>query len=278
MTLALRQSNTASILVNPRLVFRVSRGLPRIHEFRRTYISARPQHNRQHVWGCWFDLGNTCLAVFIQTPLIDPNLATVLHSVCFSRMPVLTRNDASPRADIPQGETPSNSGAWIVVAVVVGSGILLAVAIVAAVLPYYRRREYSRAKTHDPSLSRKEFERRRKMTAEERQREEELERRLMIRKSLAGRSLDWSVQCDNESLDMHEHRESSGLKDDWKEWEAGLQRERPESTCRHPSATVLPELPAPAKARPRSPSRSPLLGGESPSLFHDPPQAATVDT
>lgn len=81
------------------------------------------------------------------------------------------------------------------------------------------------------------------MTAAERAREEELERRVMIRKSLAGRSLDWSVQFDIETLDAHEHNESSGLKDDWKEWEARMELERPERTCRHPAATALPELP-----------------------------------
>jgi hypothetical protein len=184
-------------------------------------------------------------------------------------MPVLTRIDVSPVPDSPEATKRSRTGIWITVVVVVGS-ILLAAAFVAAVLLYCRRQEYRRAKRHNPPLSHKEFLRRRKMSAVARQKEEEVQRRIMIRKSLASRSTEWSMQFDNESLDSDEHRES-GLKEDWKEWEARMQRERPERTYRHPSTAAVPELPIPTKSRCRSPNRSPLLSGQSPLLFHEPP-------
>ncbi|KAJ9162271.1 hypothetical protein NKR19_g1386 [Coniochaeta hoffmannii] len=141
-------------------------------------------------------------------------------------MPLLTRNEVVPGADSPEAGTRSSSRVWITVVVVVG-GILLAAAFVAGVIWYCRRREYRKAKRHDPSLSPPEFLRRRKMTEVARQTEEETQRRIMIRKSLASRSTQWSMQFDNESLDIEGRRES-GLKEDWKEWEARMQRERPE--------------------------------------------------
>ena len=119
------------------------------------------------------------------------------------------------------------------------------------------------------------------MTAVEREMEEELQRRIMIRKSLVSRSTEWSVQLDNRSLDVDEHdrtglegddhsldtdgQDRAGLKEDWKAWEARMQQERPEKAFRHPAATVLPDLPVPAMASPRSPSRCSLLRGQSPS-------------
>ncbi|OIW31656.1 hypothetical protein CONLIGDRAFT_678122 [Coniochaeta ligniaria NRRL 30616] len=185
-------------------------------------------------------------------------------------MPVLTRNDISSVPNTPEGSTESSPRIWVTVLVVVGS-ILLVAAFVAAVLVFFRRRGYREAKKHNPALSRKEFLRRRKMTAVARQTDEELQRRMMIRKSLAGRSNEWSTQFDNESLDIHEHSEH-GLKEDWKEWEARMQRERPELACRHPSIAALPELPIPTKSSSSSPSRSPLLSGQSPPLFGELPR------
>jgi hypothetical protein len=172
-------------------------------------------------------------------------------------MPVLRRNDISSALDIPDSSTQSNSRIWVTVVVVVGS-ILLVAALVTAVLVFFRRRGYREARKHNPALSHKDFLRRRKMTAVARLKEEELQRRIMIRKSLASRSTEWSTQFDNESLDIQEHNES-GLKEDWKEWEARMQRERPDFAYRHPSMAVLPELPIPTKSRSPSPSRSPLL-------------------
>lgn len=184
-------------------------------------------------------------------------------------MPVLTRNDISD-PQIPEDSTNSNHMIWVTVVVVVGS-ILLAAALVAAILVFFRRRGYREAKKHNPALSHKEFLRRSKMTAAARQTEEELQRRFMIRKSLASRSAEWSTQFDHESLDNHEHNEHS-LKEDWKEWEARMQRERPEFAYRHPSAAVLPGLPIPIQSRPDSPSRGPLLSGQSPPLSRKLPQ------
>ncbi|KAB5532704.1 hypothetical protein GE09DRAFT_374456 [Coniochaeta sp. 2T2.1] len=174
------------------------------------------------------------------------------------------RDDLSSITSTTEAGTRSNSRIWVAAVVVVGS-ILLAAALATALLLYFRRREYRRARRDDPALSHEEFLRRRKMTALEREREAELQRRIIIRKSLVSRSTEWSVQSDNRSLDDADGHDRAGLKEDWKEWEARMQQKRPEKAYRHPAATVLPDLPVPTRARPRSTSRGSLLRGQSPS-------------
>lgn len=162
------------------------------------------------------------------------------------------RTDVYSAPDTPESSPESNSRIWVTVTVVVGS-ILLVAAFVTAVLVFFRRRGYREAKKHNPALSQKEFLRKMKMSAVARQEEDELQRRMMIRKSLASRSTGWSTHFDNDSLNIHEHEQHS-LREDWKEWEARMQRERPEVAYKHPSAAALAELPVSTQSRPQSPS------------------------
>jgi hypothetical protein len=67
----------------------------------------------------------------------------------------------------------------------------------------------------------------------------------MIRKSLASRSWDWSSHSDVQSLAGQQDVTPSGLKEDWKEWEARMARERSDFENRHPSSSAVPDLPIP---------------------------------
>lgn len=185
-------------------------------------------------------------------------------------MPVLAKYITSPLPDDTETTHPSDSRIWVSVLVVVGSILLVAV-FVATILLYFRRRAYREAKNANPSLSHQEFRRWRKMSAADRQKEEEIERRVMIRKSLATRSGEWSTHFDSRSLDIDENDEH-GLREDWKEWEARMTRERSDLAYGHPSATTLPDLPIPTKYRSRSAIRSPLLSQQTPSTLCGPPR------
>jgi hypothetical protein len=188
-------------------------------------------------------------------------------------MPALKRNGVDTDSE---GTSRPSSQTWITVVVVIGS-ILLAGAIVAALISYCRRRDHRGARKKNQSSTHKDFLRRGKMTAVTGEDKAEIQRRIMIRKSLASRSNEWSGRFDNESLDTMNERRESSLKEDWKEWEARMQRERPERSCRHPSTVALPEPPLPTKARSRSRSSSPLLSGQTTRLSQEHPALANPD-
>lgn len=204
---------------------------------------------------------------------------TVLTSLSTSAMPSLRSRRRDAISSVPETPTesssPSESKPWVTAVIVVGSA-LLATAFVAALFLHFRRRGYRQAKRVDPTLSREQYLRARKMSAADRQKEEELQRNIMIRKSLASRSWDWSSHSDVQSLASQQDATPSGLKEDWKEWEARMARERSDFENRHPSSSAVPDLPIPCPSRSRSPSRSPLLRGQSPPVSQNPPQPASV--
>jgi hypothetical protein len=177
-------------------------------------------------------------------------------------MPVLPRDDISLVPDNLDAADGSDIRIWVTVAVTAGIFLVVA-AFVAGIVIYSRRQEYRKARRQNPYLSHKEFLRRKNMSAAARQKEEELQRQIMIRKSLASKSSDWSTHSDNRSLIIQETTEV-GLKEDWKAWEARMERERSELAYRHPSSTGLPDLPIPVHSRSMSPSCDPLLRGQSP--------------
>jgi hypothetical protein len=146
---------------------------------------------------------------------------------------------------------------WVIPVIVVGILILTALTIWAFVI-FNRRREYGKARAQEPYLSRPEFDKRRKMSQAEKLEEEEKQRIIMIRKSLASRSWDGSQadsapssrrasQISNQSqqhgtptipeaaeVSDEEDTEPRPLKDDWKAYEADVMRET--SQERHPAA------------------------------------------
>ncbi|KAK0627580.1 hypothetical protein B0T14DRAFT_493643 [Immersiella caudata] len=144
---------------------------------------------------------------------------------------------------------------WAVPVIVVGVLIVTALTIWGFVV-FNRRREYGKARAQEPYLSRPEFDKRRKMSQAEKLEEEEKQRIIMIRKSLASRSWDGSqadsapssrrvsqISNQNQTPTIPEAAEVPGeeedneprpLKGDWKAYEAEVMRES--SLERHPAS------------------------------------------
>jgi len=167
------------------------------------------------------------------------------------------------------------------------STIILAIVLAAVFLSFVairvkRRRQYRQARERDPYLTRHDFFRRRKMSAIDRLEEEERQRSIMIHKSLASRS--WGsldsggsqppstsrtisrvLEEDAIHAETPKNRRSAvmtpadddgvlskRLKDDWKTWEARMQRERQASVDQHPvregtPTDLSPTIPQQAK-------------------------------
>jgi len=167
---------------------------------------------------------------------------------------------------------PSNPKVWIIPAVV-GGGVLMAALLVWAVLAIKKRRKAKEAEGLDPYLTRPDFSKKRKLSAAERVEEEEKQRIIMIRKSLASRS--WGTESDTSRRESRtsnnsqawptipedtEEEEPAKLKEDWKAWEAQLQRST--TLEQHPAAVDgADKMAKPRTSRSQSPhSRNPLLG------------------
>lgn len=146
---------------------------------------------------------------------------------------------------------------WMLIGII-GGIVVLAIALAFAATFLLRRRRLRKAQHNDPYLTRKEFTRRRKMSKVDRMEEEELERRAIIRKSLASKTSSRTSQAISERLSIDEDDEAeisptNSLRDDWKEWEARMQRERSNSVQDHP--LLLSRLDIPSQTRSQSPIR-----------------------
>ena len=82
------------------------------------------------------------------------------------------------------------------------------------------------------------------MSPAERAEDEEMQRSMIIRKSLTSRSMGMGSshlsddQSDRQSIGSH-NDDSPSLREEWKEWEANAQRERSSSPEEYPSPTSL---------------------------------------
>jgi len=181
---------------------------------------------------------------------------------------ILQRDDAAaaegagqPAVFTPNSTLPPPVQPWIIAVIVVGLVLVVAVAVF-FVARYLRRKQNRKAKEKNPIIiTHKDFSRRRKMSELDRLEEEELQRSVMIRKSLASRISSKRASQTESASDLsvdEDDDQSGGLREDWKEWEARVQRDRSNSADRHPAE----DLPIPSQSRPRSPSRSPLLGAQ----------------
>ncbi|KAK3688303.1 hypothetical protein B0T22DRAFT_150076 [Podospora appendiculata] len=170
----------------------------------------------------------------------------------------------TPASHDAQSKTTGSPTAWAIPAVI-SSVIIVAAILLFIVYGYIKRRQYRKARQSDPYLSRDGFIPRRKLSEADQFEEEERQRKIMIRKSLASRS--WS-SAESRSMDTSSHvepreafevdeEEPQRLKDDWKAWEARIHRERSMSGELHPAACQMLDLPMSPPSR--SPSRSPLL-------------------
>ncbi len=177
---------------------------------------------------------------------------------------ILLPRDNSAAAVFSDGSARSHHiQPWLIALVVVlVIGLLIAVALgVFFATRYLRQRQYRRAKEQAPFLTRETFNHRRKMSEPDRVAEAERQRDSMIKKSLASRvSLKRTSQTESTGLSLDdgddEERAADGLREDWKEWEARVQRERSGSSERHPAKLPVPVKTAPP--RPISPTKSPL--------------------
>jgi hypothetical protein len=164
---------------------------------------------------------------------------------------------------------------WIVVAVV-GGAIVIGCTLAFVLIYYTKRRQARRDSELHPFLARDGIVKKRTRSGTELSEEEEARRRHMIRKSLATRSScsagsgsSATVEQVDRELEELERRESTRLKDDWKQWEARVRHERSMSGDQHPAASAasgVPILAIPTPAKHRSHGEAP-----SPSLPPNPP-------
>ncbi|KAI1636737.1 hypothetical protein F4809DRAFT_371525 [Biscogniauxia mediterranea] len=173
---------------------------------------------------------------------------------------------------------------WVIVVIVVGTLLVVSLVSVIAILYSRSRRRKQEVKHADPISH--EYSRRRKMNQADRLEADEMERAIMIRKSLASRTSNRHSQ--NSSMMMppdlrlmeisDEAAEKASLREDWKDREAGLQTERekykekekekenprtpdsepPHSQHQQHPMFFPPRLPVPTASRSPSPVRSVL--------------------
>ncbi|TEA12074.1 Transcription initiation factor IIB [Colletotrichum sidae] len=156
-----------------------------------------------------------------------------------------------------------------------------------------KSRQFREACKRDPYLTRKEFSRRRKLSAVQRLEEEEMQRNIMIRKSLASRSTSRvSSEQDYEAeMQQYQHHQSDRLmpvvqrgrqaeSDRYNEWAPSERRSRADSDlssqggissrgyagCTEPHPGVEVEIPPPPRSRTPSPDRTPLIRRDTPPM------------
>lgn len=149
----------------------------------------------------------------IATATTSPSLTTSPAQATSPTTPTPTPIDASNGIGGTPGniESPSSAGTTTVLIIVI---LCCASAIMSATLFYIfdrkKNAQFREACKRDPYLTRKEFARRRKLSALERLEEEELQRSIMIRKSLASRGPSRSNSCEDvfdlSSMQEQHHR------------------------------------------------------------------------
>ncbi|KAI0186826.1 hypothetical protein EV127DRAFT_163834 [Xylaria flabelliformis] len=184
----------------------------------------------------------------------------------------IVKSNAGPNQSI-SGDTTVDP--WLIVVIVAGSLILVTLAGVLVAHYIRSRRRGGKGSFHPVEKVRSvSFSRKRNSdAAADRQKIEDLERDMMIRKSLASRPASASFPSASQPLnngDDHpepeeeeerEREEMTSLREDWKAWEARVQTER--GTAAYPGGVGLdrhpafaPYLPVPQPTRMISPHRS----------------------
>ncbi|KAL2113593.1 hypothetical protein VUR80DRAFT_3281 [Thermomyces stellatus] len=161
---------------------------------------------------------------------------------------------------------------------------LIAIAVVASVavtaliiyLVVFRQREkqYQEAAKRDPYLTRKEWARRRKLSNLERLEEEEVQRQLILRKTLTSRTssrndsiLESRREATNSAEEPRKPTRKKSRGEEWKRWEAGFGAEVENVDCEgHPLIEQHPAIKGDKDqlSRSVSPTRTPLLSTQEP--------------
>ena len=173
-------------------------------------------------------------------------------------------------APILYRRVPTGPPTWaIVVAVIAAVGVSALTCLgVYLIFFRFRDRQYSEAARRDPYLTRKEWARRRKLSALERIEEEEVQRQLILRKTLTSRTSsrnDFGVAEDQRGqasveVTRRESGERREEEEDWKKWEAGHDGEVENDAYEgHPLIEEHPAVKSGEQSRSASPTRAPLL-------------------
>jgi hypothetical protein len=169
----------------------------------------------------------------------------------------------------------------ILISIIVG-GVIVASVLVYGAIRFVRSRRARTAGALNPLhpyLSKKEYVRRRKLSAVERSQEEDLERQKMIRKSLMSRnsmpssqaSFSLSIDIDFVShIELHDEEQPAapGLKEDWKEFEAQLHSDMSLTRERHPSLAKPAPVASPSRRERRTSSPIPEFPPD-PAFLHE---------
>ncbi|KAI1370639.1 hypothetical protein F4677DRAFT_346639 [Hypoxylon crocopeplum] len=177
-----------------------------------------------------------------------------------------TDDDVFNTQTISQPETRANTGVamipWLIVVIIVGVLIVTGLVVFLVLCYTGKWRRTARDSQANPP-SRQKF-RRRKMSTTDRQAAEEMERAIMIRKSLASRSSSWSNTGASDYKLVELQREESdpmAPRANWKDEEAGMPGSRTSLAIRdiemgvHPALLPQPQLAIPQPSRAPSPAR-----------------------
>ncbi|WYZ35175.1 hypothetical protein EsH8_I_001451 [Colletotrichum jinshuiense] len=222
--------------------------------------------------------------------------STAAATITQTQTPAPTPADASndlggtPGNNEPTSATNTTTILIIIIALC-GSAIMSAA--IFYIFDRKKNAQFRDACKRDPYLTRKEFARRRKLSALERLEEEELQRAIMIRKSLAGRTPSRSNSCEDfdpaarrlsnmpepplehAQFLLQQHDQDDHQRRHSHEWSPASRRTRSiseasssASSTRHHFAEPHPgveiEVPPPPQSRTPSPSRTPLVKKPTP--------------
>ncbi|KAI0597405.1 hypothetical protein F4775DRAFT_252394 [Biscogniauxia sp. FL1348] len=177
-----------------------------------------------------------------------------------------TNNLAQPTNNNSNNNSGPLVDPWVIVVIVIGT--LLVVSLVSAIaILYSRSRRRKQEVKHADPISH-EYSRRRKMNQADRLEADEMERAIMIRKSLASRTSNRHSQ--NSSMMMmppdlrlmeisDDAAEKASLREDWNDREAGVQIEREKDKDKY-------------KENPRTPDSEPPHGQYQPHPMFFPPR------
>ncbi|KAJ2899389.1 Transcription initiation protein [Zalerion maritima] len=143
----------------------------------------------------------------------------------------------------------SETTTWIIIGVIIGVLVVLSVVFLFRMKRSSAKKARDSERSRSAPLGRGEFARVRKLSNVKQMEEQETQRAIMIRKSLATRSTTSSMSSimsrysniphrgeDEEDIELDDDR-PRGLRDDWKEFEARINRERSSSGEIHPCIT-----------------------------------------
>ncbi|GJC80433.1 hypothetical protein ColLi_03271 [Colletotrichum liriopes] len=224
-----------------------------------------------------------------------PITATAQTAQSYTSSPTPTPIDSSASLGGPSETatetSPSSSSSTInTTTILIVIVVVCASAIMSAALFYLfdrkKNAQFREACRRDPYLTRKEFMRRRKLSAIERLEEEEMQRSIMIRKSLASREPSRQNSCEDFDFSrlqqQHEHHQGRLFSGIWMpRMRSGSETSSSASSAssaRHPYVEPHPgvEVEIPPAPQSRSPSPSPSRAPPVEKTVH-PPTASAME-